>query len=232
MQSATSWGLESYNEPTRLRKGEMCSCKIKFQQQWEHGWPEAQLSHFLKRHFLNSSVILLLARQQVHIFMHLLPAYCQPGPRPMPASLSAPTQQLGEFFALSAFSCLHGAAMVDTCALCRSSSALRPYQTSGETAPNTVLITTGWNALHTQCRLYASSAVLAAVKYMDGNSKESQQQCGSCNRSRDAPCISSYLAGLSRSFLISFSSCLKGSLLLLLLLSKIHCQINVMQFDE
>lgn len=207
----------------------MCSCKIKFQLQWEHGWPEAQLSHFLKRHFLNSSVILLQARQQVHIFTHLLPAYCQPGPRPRPALLSAPTQQLWELFALFAFSCLQGTATMDICALCRSSSVLWPYQTSGEIAPNILLITMEWAS---NARFLPVTAVLAAVKYMEGNSKESQQQCGSFNRSRDAPRISSYLAGLSTSFLILFSSCLKGSLLLLLLLNKIHCKINIMQFDE
>lgn len=152
MQSATSWGLESCNEPRRLHKGDMCSCKIKFQLQWEHGWPEAQLSRFLKRHFLNSSLILPHASRHWHIFMSARSS-------PRAGSAVSATLRLCASFARFAPSCRGGAGTVDTSADTRHFYGhIKHWE---EIAPQIFLISMEWNALHMQFTLYVRTVVAA-----------------------------------------------------------------------
>lgn len=195
MQSAASRGLESYNEPTGLHRGDMCSCKMKFQLHWEHGWPEAQLSHFLKRHFLHSSAILLWARQQLHSLVCLIP---------VPALLPAPSQQLGALFALLFLVSVE----------LRQRIPLLPADTHqfygrinlcGEIAPTFCTHYYEANTLQVQ---YFMPEVLCwlPVKCMEDNSKESLQQFRSSSRSGDTLHISCCPVGLRHitNFLLLF----------------------------
>lgn len=146
MQSATSWGLQSCNEPRRLHKGDMCSCKIKFQLQREHGWAEAQLSCFLKRHLLNSSLILLQARQPWHIFMS--------------AGSSATLQLYESFCSFVPWWSWDDGTSADT------HHFYGHVKLWEEIAPQIFLISMEWNALHTQCALYVRTTVVAAYELL------------------------------------------------------------------
>lgn len=149
-----------------------------------HWWPEAQLSHFLKRHFWNSSRILPQARQ--HAPSCILSSSSLP--QASFAASSHPTApELFAHFARHASVELRCLIPLHTLLTFMAISNFR-----GGIAPNTLLNTMEWGALNSQsrCDLYQLS------KYMAGDSKESLQKCWSSAGQKTHGHISSCPAGL------------------------------------
>lgn len=145
------WVLQWAN---RIHRGDMCSRKMKFQLQWEHGWPEAQLSHFLRDIFC-IAVLFCSGRDSnctvwCACFLRTAGASTAPSSQPAARGLICP-------FA----SCLCRAETMNTSAPCRYSSALWSYQPLWGNS-SYFLRSLLWSKYLTNTVLDARSAVLAA----------------------------------------------------------------------